>query len=74
MGDCVRLQQALPRLIMIGFEAMRGITGRARELTVSTRLAEPGSMRKHVTTSAEREVRRPGGTHFEIGPQKHTKE
>jgi PAS domain S-box-containing protein len=41
MGDRVQLQQVLLNLIMNGVEAMRGIT-EPRELTVSSRLAEPG--------------------------------
>jgi PAS domain S-box-containing protein len=43
MGDRVQLQQVLLNLIMNGVEAMRGVTERARELTVSTALAESGS-------------------------------
>jgi PAS domain S-box-containing protein len=41
-GDRVQLQQVLLNLIMNGVEAMRGVTERARELTVSSMLAEPG--------------------------------
>jgi C4-dicarboxylate-specific signal transduction histidine kinase len=43
MGDRVQLQQVLLNLIMNGVEAMREVTERARELTVSSALAEPGS-------------------------------
>jgi C4-dicarboxylate-specific signal transduction histidine kinase len=44
MGDRVQLQQVLLNLIMNGVEAMRGVAERARELTVSSTLAEPGSV------------------------------
>ena len=44
MGDRVQLQQVLLNLIMNGVEAMRGVTERTRELTVSSTLAEPGSV------------------------------
>ena len=44
MGDRVQLQQVLLNLIMNGIEAMRGVTERARELRVSSTLAEPGSV------------------------------
>ncbi|HEY1944870.1 MAG TPA: ATP-binding protein, partial [Roseiarcus sp.] len=44
MGDRVQLQQVLLNLIMNGVEAMRGITERPRELTVSSMLAEPNSL------------------------------
>ena len=44
MGDRVQLQQVLLNLIMNGVEAMREVTGRTRELTVSSTLAEPGSV------------------------------
>jgi PAS domain S-box-containing protein len=44
MGDRVQLQQVLLNLIMNGVEAMREVTERARELTVSSTLAEPGSV------------------------------
>ena len=44
MGDRVQLQQVLLNLIMNGVEAMRGVTERTRELTVSSALAEPGSV------------------------------
>jgi signal transduction histidine kinase len=44
VGDPVQLQQVLLNLIMNGVEAMRGVTERARELTVSSMLAEPGSV------------------------------
>jgi PAS domain S-box-containing protein len=43
MGDHVQLQQVLLNLIMNGVEAMREVTERTRELTVSSTLAEPGS-------------------------------
>jgi len=43
-GDRVQLQQVLLNLIMNGVEAMRGVTERARELTVSSMLAEPASV------------------------------
>jgi PAS domain S-box-containing protein len=44
MGDRVQLQQVLLNLIMNGVEAMREVTERARDLTVSSTLAEPGSV------------------------------
>jgi C4-dicarboxylate-specific signal transduction histidine kinase len=44
LGDRVQLQQVLLNLIMNGVEAMRGVTERKRELTVSSTLAEPGSV------------------------------
>jgi C4-dicarboxylate-specific signal transduction histidine kinase len=44
MGDRVQLQQVLLNLIMNGVEAMRWVTERTRELTVSSTLAEPGSV------------------------------
>jgi C4-dicarboxylate-specific signal transduction histidine kinase len=44
MGDHVQLQQVLLNLIMNGVEAMKEVTERARELTVSSTLAEPGSV------------------------------
>jgi PAS domain S-box-containing protein len=44
MGDRVQLQQVLLNLIMNGVEAMRGVAERTRELTVSSTLAEPGSV------------------------------
>ena len=44
MGDRVQLQQVLLNLIMNGVEAMRGVTERTRELTVSSTLAEPASV------------------------------
>jgi PAS domain S-box-containing protein len=44
MGDRVQLQQVLLNLIMNGVEAMRGVTERTRELTVSSTLAQPSSV------------------------------
>ena len=44
MGDRIQLQQVLLNLIMNGVEAMREVTERARELTVSSTLAEPSSV------------------------------
>jgi PAS domain S-box-containing protein len=44
MGDRVQLQQVLLNLIMNGVEAMKDVTERARELTVSSTLTEPGSV------------------------------
>ena len=44
MGDQVQLQQVLLNLIMNGVEAMKEVTERARELTVSSTLAEPGGV------------------------------
>jgi C4-dicarboxylate-specific signal transduction histidine kinase len=44
MGDRVQLQQVLLNLTMNGVEAMKGVTERARELSISSRLAEPGSV------------------------------
>jgi PAS domain S-box-containing protein len=44
LGDRVQLQQVLLNLIMNGVEAMSGVTERKRELTVSSTLAEPGSV------------------------------
>ena len=41
LGDRVQLQQLLLNLIMNGVEAMKGITERTRELSVSSMLAEP---------------------------------
>ena len=43
MGDRVQLQQVLLNLIMNGVEAMRGVTERTRELTISTALTEPAA-------------------------------
>ena len=43
-GDRVQLQQVLLNLIMNGVEAMRGVTERTRELTVSSMLAEPSGV------------------------------
>jgi PAS domain S-box-containing protein len=44
LGDRVQLQQVLLNLIMNSVEAMRSVTERTRELTVSSTLAEPGSL------------------------------
>jgi signal transduction histidine kinase len=44
MVDRVQLQQVLLNLIMNGVEAMKGVAERARELTVSSTLAVPGSV------------------------------
>jgi PAS domain S-box-containing protein len=44
LGDRVQLQQVLLNLIMNGVEAMKGVTERTRELTVSSTLAEPGGV------------------------------
>jgi PAS domain S-box-containing protein len=44
LGDRVQLQQVLLNLIMNSVEAMRSVTERTRELTVSSILAEPGSV------------------------------
>jgi len=44
LGDRVQLQQVLLNLIMNGVEAMKGVTERARELSVSSMLAEPGGV------------------------------
>jgi PAS domain S-box-containing protein len=44
VGDRVQLQQVLLNLIMNGAQAMSAVTERARELTVSSTLAEPGSV------------------------------
>jgi PAS domain S-box-containing protein len=44
IGDRVQLQQVLLNLIMNSVEAMRGVTERKRELTVSSTLAEPASV------------------------------
>ena len=44
LGDRVQLQQVLLNLIMNGVQAMSGVTERARELMVSSSLAEPGSV------------------------------
>ncbi len=41
LGDRVQLQQVLINLVMNGFEAMSGQTGRARELEISTRNIDP---------------------------------
>jgi PAS domain S-box-containing protein len=44
LGDRIQLQQVLLNLVMNGVEAMRGVTERKRELTVSSTLAEAGSV------------------------------
>ena len=44
LGDRVQLQQVLLNLIMNSVEAMSGVRERARELSVSSTLAEPGSV------------------------------
>ena len=44
IGDRVQLQQVLLNLIMNGVEAMREVTERTRELTVSSTLADPSSV------------------------------
>ena len=44
LGDHVQLQQVLLNLIMNGVEAMKGVTDRTRELTISSTLAEPRSV------------------------------
>jgi PAS domain S-box-containing protein len=44
LGDHVQLQQVVLNLIINGVEAMKGVTDRTRELTISSRLAEPNSM------------------------------
>jgi PAS domain S-box-containing protein len=44
MGDRVQLQQVLLNLIVNGAQAMSAVTERARELTVSSTLAEPSSV------------------------------
>ena len=44
MGDRVQLQQVLLNLIVNGVEAMREVTERTRELTVSSTLTEPSSV------------------------------
>ena len=44
MGDRVQLQQVLLNLIMNGVEAMKGVTERTRELTVSSILADPTNL------------------------------
>jgi PAS domain S-box-containing protein len=43
-GDRVQLQQVLLNLIINGIEAMSTVTERTRELTVSSALAEPGTV------------------------------
>jgi signal transduction histidine kinase len=44
MGHRVQLQQVLLNLMMNSVEAMREVTERTRELSVSSTLAEPGSV------------------------------
>jgi signal transduction histidine kinase/CheY-like chemotaxis protein len=43
-GDRVQLQQVLLNLIMNGIEAMKAVTDRERELTISSSLTEPASV------------------------------
>jgi signal transduction histidine kinase len=44
LGDRVQLQQVLLNLMMNSVEAMRSVTERTRELTVSSTLVEPSSV------------------------------
>jgi PAS domain S-box-containing protein len=44
MGDRVQLQQVLLNLILNGIDAMRSVTERAKELTVSSAIGEPCSV------------------------------
>ena len=44
VGDRVQLQQVLLNLVLNGIDAMKTVTDRARELSVSSTLGEPGSV------------------------------